>query len=87
MAYPDAALKLSDFSDAFRPAGWRHLALGLGHLLLLVVGVVDLLIGVQLGGLLGTFLAVSAIYMSSRSGDSASAAGRSCSTPCAVTSL
>ena len=54
---------MSDLLAAFRPAAWRHLALGVGHLLVLVVGVGDLLIGVQLGGLLGTFLAVSAIYM------------------------
>ncbi|MCA1588311.1 MAG: hypothetical protein LC744_06585 [Chloroflexi bacterium] len=54
---------LSDFSAAFRPRAWRHLALGLGQLMLLVVAAVDLLIGVQLGGMLGTFLALSAIYM------------------------
>lgn len=54
---------MSDFAVAFRPRAWRHMALGLGHLMLLVVAAVDLLIGVQLGGMLGTFLAVSAIYM------------------------
>ncbi len=54
---------MSDFSAAFRPRAWRHLALGLGQLMLLVVAAVDLLIGVQLGGMLGTFLALSAIYM------------------------
>ena len=54
---------MSDFGAAFRPRAWRHLALGIGQLMLLVVAAVDLLIGVQLGGMLGTFLAMSAIYM------------------------
>lgn len=54
---------MSDFGAAFRPRAWRHVALGLGQLMLLIVAGVDMLIGVQLGGLLGTFLAVSAIYM------------------------
>ena len=59
----DGHTVMSDFGAALRPEAWRHLLLGMGQLLLLVVAVVDMLIGVQLGGLLGTFLAVSAIYM------------------------
>jgi len=54
---------MSDFGAAFRPRAWRHVALGFGQLMLLLVAAGDLLIGVQLGGMLGTFLAVSAIYM------------------------
>lgn len=55
-------LVLSDFGDGMRRNFLPHLGVGLGQLLLVAVAVIDLLIGLQLAGLLGLVLVVVAGY-------------------------
>jgi hypothetical protein len=53
---------MSDFTRALRGRAWRLLALGVAQIALVALAVFDLLLGLQLGGVVGLVLAVVAFY-------------------------
>ena len=58
----ERSVVMSDFARAIGARFWRLLALGLAQLGLLVIAGFDLLLGLQLGGILGLVLALVAFY-------------------------
>lgn len=56
-------LFFSDFSDGIRHRFWAHVGLGVAQCLLVAVAAGDVLIGLQLPGLLGVVLVVGAGYL------------------------
>ena len=58
----ERSVVMSDFARAIGARFWRLLALGLAQLGLLVIAGFDLLLGLQLGGIVGLVLALVAFY-------------------------
>ena len=57
----ERTIVLSDFVATIRHRFWSHLGVGLAQVVILVVAFVDLLIGLQLGGVPGLILVVVAV--------------------------
>ena len=58
----ERTLVMSDLARSIRTDFARRFALGLAQLALVAIAVVDLLIGLQIGGMIGLVLAVTAFY-------------------------
>jgi uncharacterized membrane protein YesL len=59
----DRSLVMSDLVRSIRSHFVQRFTLGIGQMVVLVVAVVDLVVGLQLGGLLGVILSATAFYM------------------------
>jgi hypothetical protein len=58
----ERSLVMSDFVRPLRGRFWRILALGVGQLAVTIVAAFDLLLGIQIGGVVGLVLAIVAFY-------------------------
>ncbi|MDQ3881288.1 MAG: hypothetical protein M3295_09495 [Chloroflexota bacterium] len=58
----DGHVAFSDFGAGIRERFWRHLALGIAQLALIVVALADALIGLAIGGVPGVALTTLAVY-------------------------